>query len=649
MIGLVVPIAKKMSESGAEPDPEEIMQTVEIVGLDQRVAQILKKCGCQPRSSVSNELLEVENELLTDTCVLLFNQAKVRYEEQLTQFNITDQVKIEQKRRRKLELIVADTIDLYIYVIGIRNDFPRQALKDVTLYRDIALIEPNENADDIPDEPKEEDTTRQESSKKKSVRFGGAEVKDGGNKDVVPEGEGSESGVSRNVVERVENGEGEQEQGSNDDENARGESETSSDEHEEIEAESSDEDEEAECSHAKCIDMKHQFQNLWAYVKSMETISNERISTLEKKIQKSSEQTKNRNKSENQSPPKPKTSSEHGEKNEKENKKSNETADDKTPNSRSTPEGQSGSNKKETVKETPKANERSSGSATPRSDQGKKRTGGLFPAANQNQGSKHTPTRTDARNNFPNKSKKKDLRPASMNGPTYRGRKVELYIPNIRKDEDVSLKDICEVVREKGKKGGLFIITSTTVTNRFSKDIVGCRISVPEQQRDDALGSRWLPDGFKCRTWSTEKPNKERSNQGNHRRQYQNSSRWNPDRYQESYGDGGSQGQQNQNRTWVNQNRYQPSRGEERTQYHNQENTEHGNNQQQWRDEEYERSYYWNENDGNYQEDDDHYNGGDDEEGEDYHEDGEDYHEDDYESWEDAYDENGEYIGESRT
>ena len=176
MIGLVVPIAKKMHEPA--PDPEEIMETIEIIGMNQQIAQILKRYGCQSRSAVTNELIEIESETLTDNSLLLFNHAKVRYAEQLAHLNINDEVKIEQKKRRKIELIAADIIDLYMYVIGIRDDFPRQALKDVTLYRDITLLEQQGHTEELPDETPATNIEGRGTVKKKNVRFEG--VEDGG-------------------------------------------------------------------------------------------------------------------------------------------------------------------------------------------------------------------------------------------------------------------------------------------------------------------------------------------------------------------------------------------------------------------------------------------------------------------------------------
>ena len=105
-----------MSENG-EKDLEKILQEVEIVDLHECVRQILKKCGSQSRLAVMTELAELEPELLKDSRLLLFTHSKDCYEEQLATHNIRDVVTIEPKKRRKIDNVTGDIVDLYLYVI----------------------------------------------------------------------------------------------------------------------------------------------------------------------------------------------------------------------------------------------------------------------------------------------------------------------------------------------------------------------------------------------------------------------------------------------------------------------------------------------------------------------------------------------------
>ena len=45
------------------------------------------------------------------------------------------------------------------------------------------------------------------------------------------------------------------------------------------------------------------------------------------------------------------------------------------------------------------------------------------------------------------------------------------------------------------------------ISNRYCEDMVGCKISVPVRQVDDALGTRIWPDDVVCRRWRKPRQN----------------------------------------------------------------------------------------------------------------------------------------------
>ena len=128
------------SNRDRDTDAEETMQNVEIVGLEPRIGHILKKNGCESRVTVMNELVEINLDTLQKNKTLLFQNAIICCEEQLAELNMHDTIQLEPNKRRTKDTAAADIIDLYLYVIGVREDFPCRSLKDVSLYRDITLV-----------------------------------------------------------------------------------------------------------------------------------------------------------------------------------------------------------------------------------------------------------------------------------------------------------------------------------------------------------------------------------------------------------------------------------------------------------------------------------------------------------------------------
>ena len=501
------------------------MQSIEIVGLDQRIAQILKKNGCESRASVLGELIEIELDTLNENSTLLFNRARVRYEEQLSQLKIKDAVKIEQKKRRKAELVASDIIDMYMYVISIREDFPRRVLKDVSLYRDITLMEQQENADDIPEEEGSH-------TPGKRVTFGGVKsprsATDATASASVEQGQISSEDVDRTV-------------------------ETSPQEHvNSLRDESVDISQvshntsgdcgevEFECAHAKCKHLKAQFDNLWAemkkchdYMLNIEKVSNERISQLEYSRQLENVAKKTHAITMNTSKqPQPRA---HNEKSQASSQLDQRKAE-KEPHKNAAKEHNKNEDHKK-VEPKGKSNSRhlnrdhvsmsddadgASGSNVSTQPKKKSTQVPAGAASSQNKSSSGSIESKKSSgavelNKFPNKSTKTKRTLTASSQHQHRSRTVELYLPNISRHDDDTLGDVAERVREHGKRGGLNIISSRIVRNRFTDSTVGCRITVPERQQDDALGNRVWPSGMKCRRW--EKREKSEEYQRSHSRQ----------------------------------------------------------------------------------------------------------------------------------
>ena len=115
-------------------DPDTTLQNAVIVGMDEIVAHILRNTASQTRCHVKQELAELDFEMLRDNRLLLFDQAKKLYEEKLRQNGVEEIVQIEPKCRRKHDTTSADIIDLYLYGMGVREDFPRDCIKDLRVF-----------------------------------------------------------------------------------------------------------------------------------------------------------------------------------------------------------------------------------------------------------------------------------------------------------------------------------------------------------------------------------------------------------------------------------------------------------------------------------------------------------------------------------
>ena len=597
-------------------DPEIAMQNIGIVGMEPCIEHILRKTACQPRAEVKAELAEVDFEVLQDNSKLLFSHARRAYEEQLRQNNIKNIVEITPKLRRNASTASSDIIDLYLYVIGVREDFPRHAIKDLSVFREKPLSPEETDEDDdskLKDKDECHDNNKENGGQKPS--------KDDAVDDEFSAGdEGSEVDGSESSIEyREEEDEVEQES-----EETVGESNHNNEQSEtsRLDAENFD------CPCKGCEKCADEFQKLWAYLLNVEKISTDRITALEKSLCKASA---NQNCK----------TSQHKQK-ESRQTESSKTKESKNNGGQGTSSSSPATDKMPEYQNEPGA----STSSHPQEGNLKKNKTGLFPrqnktGENQNMGdtpSENTnerPAQNDSKHyqvggdsKFPNKIKRKELTSAATlnksNGNRRTGSRIltsaagfrkprtaELYLPNIAKHDGDSLKDIAEMVRERARKGGLYVITSRVVQNRYNRNIVGCRITVPERQMDDALGNRVWPRGMKARKWNPEKPVNERKK---------------PTRFQNGKceKDWGGQG----NDYWPEQDQ---EYGQNNGYWHKQEQ-EYGQNNGYWREQEQEygqNNGYWHEQE---QEENNQY----------YYGENEECYEDEYqecEDWEDRYQE----------
>ena len=473
-----------------EGDPEDMMNNIEIIGMDAVIAHILRKTGNQPRPVVKAELAEHDLEVLLHNGMILFDQARKVYEEQLRQNKVQDVVKIEPKKRRNADTASSDIIDLYLYAIGVRLDFPRHLIKNLSVYKENYMAM---------DEADEAEHVNEEKGTERNVR-----------QDIVRNHEGDgEAHIENNGNETTE-------------ENATETTDDTSNEN--VMAEDDGEPELQPCEGCKKY-VDAEIKKCWDYMLNIEKVSNERVSHLErlhqleniaKKTQpnmqtgvdhksrpsgyQKSEKEKKPDDTKSKEERPEKENKEHPVKENKENQKEHQK--EHRDESRKTEEAKqtgghtkSENHNKRHVSWSDDADGASSSNAEPQINRRPPR--GLFPASNQNRTSSSTVKENGRK--FPNKSSK--VKRSLTASSQAKSKVVELYLPNISRHPDDTLGEVAEIVREYGKNGGLNIISSRVVRNRFTDNTVGCRITVPERQVDDALGSRMWPSGMKCRRW----------------------------------------------------------------------------------------------------------------------------------------------------
>ena len=94
-------------------------------------------------------------------------------------------------------------------------------------------------------------------------------------------------------------------------------------------------------------------------------------------------------------------------------------------------------------------------------------------------------------------------------GTTLRGTKpqktVTLYVRNVTMKNNDTETDIMESVKGYGVANGLDILNVYLIYNRYSDNIVGCKINVPEDQVETALCESFWPTDISCRLWQKQR------------------------------------------------------------------------------------------------------------------------------------------------
>ena len=562
-------------------DSDSAIQNTEIEGLDPTISHILKKCGCQSRTTVREELSELEIDLLLESRNLLFHQARGFYEERLIQSGVEDIMKIEPKNRRVKDTASTDIIDLYLFVMGFREDFPRTCVKDLKMYKQMPItIDDEDGADEehidtdaaAKEEGEGDETQTEESNASdevESVRSNDTSIQiEDDDNPLNAEHDERRNGHLDEEVDQVtaENGIENGISASRDGTGARNDSPDESD----------------PCKRKDCQRTQDEIKRLWEYLLSVEKVSNDRLSAYEAKINAHMQKCKDYDKDSCQ-----KNSSRKPDDKATQSPATAKMHEYRNTHDASTSNHQKGAGKRnvsffpltkseaETKKSTGSSNRNMTSNEQKQTDENEAEpeqevqsdgqsidhTGeapykkpadhtGDTPFEKPADHTGDTPTeesvsdtagtdneeershRSDSKHyqvggdkKFPNKNRKRGLQAANKDQQQNRGagrvlqaaklvnhksRTVELYLTNISKHPSDSLKDIAEMVRECARSGGVYVIASRVIQNRFRDDIVGCKITVPEQQQDDVLGSgsRIWPEGMTCRRWSGEKPNK---------------------------------------------------------------------------------------------------------------------------------------------
>ena len=134
--------------------------------------------------------------------------------------------------------------------------------------------------------------------------------------------------------------------------------------------------------------------------------------------------------------------------------------------------------------------------------------------SNGNRDTTEWQTATNNRRNRRRNGRQDDNREKTRNeqaNATLRGirreQAVELYVQNIARYNDESDQCVADKLRNYCKNKGIRIMAVRVISNRYCEDMVGCKISVPVRQVDDALGTRIWPDDVVCRRWRKPRQN----------------------------------------------------------------------------------------------------------------------------------------------
>ena len=129
-----------MAESGGR-DPDELLENVIIVGIPDGVSQILRDLSCEPKTVVKDELVtEVDFDVLQVCRGILFNRATDTYFKQLADHGLPDdKVNLDLIGRRASGTLALDIVELYMYVTGANEFFPKGVLHYSSTYKDMSV------------------------------------------------------------------------------------------------------------------------------------------------------------------------------------------------------------------------------------------------------------------------------------------------------------------------------------------------------------------------------------------------------------------------------------------------------------------------------------------------------------------------------
>ena len=76
-----------------------------------------------------------------------------------------------------------------------------------------------------------------------------------------------------------------------------------------------------------------------------------------------------------------------------------------------------------------------------------------------------------------------------------------LYLKNISVDPSDTDDQICTHIRSHAKSQDLRVMNIDVIQSRYVQDTVGCKLTVPKYQAEDAKAAHTWPDYITCQDW----------------------------------------------------------------------------------------------------------------------------------------------------
>ena len=471
--------------------PPDILTNNEVLGeADANIKRILLYVGSRPHSELIDLLIEDEDEtLLIETRDLIFKKAIERFAWLTSQARgMTSQmslVDLEMKDRRgdhKLQSYARDIITLYAYYVDLAPDFPKEVLKSTCTYFD-----------------------------------------------------GNVEHIQAQVDQSNGNNNGAKSKSNND-----GTGQTTP----------SNTQDKCSCSHAELLKLalnrnehlERSHANLKAYVLSVEAMLRDEISAV-RFIAEDAARAANEHKPRPQPPPPPPsspkpTAAEAGVPSSSEGAPGQAERDPssngtQTAGPASAP-GNAGAQAKGSAAPHP-APQNGAGTTETRKTYAEQATSPTKPvflnprSQQQVKDMNSTPNNTQNSSNGNNDSSKSsktdssDKKHTKLSGPKPTGtsngssikvplsgvkqkKTCDLYVQDIARYSEDKFIDIANRVREHCLINDIRVSYARVYPKKFCADTVNCRISVPIEDADNALGIRIWPDGVVCRRWNKDPP-----------------------------------------------------------------------------------------------------------------------------------------------